>query len=44
MQIYALTLPTQRENLGTIVAGLLRSVHTAADAKDPGTQRSSASP
>jgi hypothetical protein len=40
MQIYAMTLPTQRDNLGTLVASLLRSVHTAADSKDPATQRS----
>ena len=40
MQVKALTLPTQRDNLGTIVAGLLRSVHSAADAKDPSIQRS----
>jgi hypothetical protein len=38
-QIYALSLPTQRDNLGTIVAGVLRSVYVAADAKDPSTQR-----
>lgn len=40
-QIFAMSLPTQRDNLGTIVATLIRSVHGAADAKtDPGTQRS----
>jgi hypothetical protein len=38
-QIYALSLPTQRDNLGTIIAGVLRSVYVAADAKDPSTQR-----
>jgi hypothetical protein len=40
MQIYAMTLPTQRDNLGTLVSGLLRSVHGAADSKDAATQRS----
>ena len=40
MQIYAMTLPTQRDNLGILVAGLLRSVHGAADSKDPATQKS----
>jgi hypothetical protein len=40
MQIKAMTLPSQRDNLGTIVAGLLRSVHSAAGAKDPSIQRS----
>lgn len=39
MQIYAMTLPTQRDNLGSIVSSLLRSVHGAGDAKDPATQR-----
>jgi hypothetical protein len=40
MQIKAMTLPTQRDRLGEIVAGILRSLHSAADSKDPGTQRS----
>lgn len=39
MQIYAMTLPTQRDNLGILVSGLLRSVHGAADSKDAATQR-----
>jgi hypothetical protein len=38
-QIYALTLPTQRDNLHRIVADILRSVHVAADSKSPGEQR-----
>jgi hypothetical protein len=39
MQIYAMTLPAQRDNLGTLVSSLLRSVHGAGDAKDAATQR-----
>jgi hypothetical protein len=38
-QVKAMSLPTQRENLARIVAELLRSVHMAADQKDPGAQR-----
>jgi hypothetical protein len=40
MQIYAMTLPTQRDNLGTLVSHLLRSVHGAASTKDAAVQRS----
>jgi hypothetical protein len=39
MQIYAMTLPAQRDSLGVLVSGLLRSVHGAADSKDAATQR-----
>jgi hypothetical protein len=39
MQIFAMTLPTQRDNLGNLVAGLLRSVHGAASTKDAAIQR-----
>jgi len=38
-QVYAMTLPTQRDNLGSLVAGILRSVHTAAGQKNAATQR-----
>jgi hypothetical protein len=39
-QIHAMSLPTQRDKLGQLVADLLRSVHGAADAKPAGDQRS----
>jgi hypothetical protein len=38
-QVYAMTLPTQRDNLGALVAGILRSVHSAALQKNGATQR-----